>query len=115
MKTKLLLGVFLQAIVKLSHQGVNVGLARRQSITTPGHVDTIATAACDVFHQVNAAIGEGHHRRMRPPIAVILARLRRSEPHRLRAINQRDICDPVMTRQVISRRDPDNSGTDDSD
>jgi len=52
--------------------------------------EAVVRAACDVFHQVGAVVGEGRHGLMRPPIAIVFARLRRRQRHRLAFVHDQE-------------------------
>jgi hypothetical protein len=50
---------------------------------------------------------------MRPPVSVIVARLRARVAHRLSAVDEYDRCFTKFTAQIVGRRNAGNSCTDD--
>ncbi|MHC2245563.1 hypothetical protein ACVJH7_004870 [Bradyrhizobium elkanii] len=110
-----LFGLLAIAGMELLQQFLGFFLARDQEIAAPGHVDAVVAAARDLLHQVRGMVGEVGHRRMRPPVAVVLAGLRRGQRHRLAFVDNQHAQTLVLNGEVIGRGDADDSRTDHQD
>src|SRR6185312_1865390 len=78
------------ARAELAQRRVEARPPADERIAAPRHVEAVAAVARDRLHETDAVIGEGGHRRMRPPVAIVLARRRRGEAHRRQRIEQHD-------------------------
>jgi hypothetical protein len=57
-------------------------------------------------------VRERRHDRVRPPVAVVLARLGGGQAHRIERVNQNDVLEAVVFDKVVRDRNADASGPD---
>ncbi len=85
-----------------------LGLRGGEEIAAPVHQEDVAALARQLFHQVDAAVHQGHHRVAgpRPPVAVGLGGLVAGQRERGALVHQDDPPDATADRQVIRGGDP---------
>ena len=90
----------------------NIVLAGRKHIATARHVKYVIRVAGESIKFINAVIGEVRHGAMRPPISVVITRLRAGITHGLATIDEQYGFSLLLDAQVIGRGDSGKAGTD---
>ena len=100
------------AVVKLVNQLWWGGPPCEEHIAAPSHVYAIAVLARNRLHELDAVVRVRRHDRVRPPVPVIFARLRRREAHWVASIDNHEIAHAMIFDEIISDRDADDASAD---
>ncbi len=87
--------------------------ARRQHVAPARHAEDIVGVVCKPVELFDAVVGKRRHHRVRPPVAVVVARLRTRVAHRLARVDQYDRAFAMACGEVPGRCDARDAGTDD--
>jgi hypothetical protein len=98
---------------QLFEQVVDIGFAGCKHVTASYQINAVVALPGNVFKLIDAVVGEALHDGMGPPVAVVLARMRRGEFHRPAHIHKRDGQVGCGQFQIVSGRYPDDTGADD--
>ena len=90
-----------------------VARAAGEHVAATRHVEHVARVVRETLQFVDAVIGERRHDRVRPPVTIVVARLRARVAHRLARVDTNtDAPLAVRHAEIIRRRDTGDAGTD---
>jgi hypothetical protein len=83
-----------------------------EHVAAAGHVEDIACVVSESLQLVDAVVRKRRHDGMRPPITIVIARLRARVAHRLARVYQDGASLAVRHAEIICRRNTGNTGAD---